>query len=117
MRTFLFFNIFLFSVTAFAEADCLRVENNQVEVVETEFGITTVEWTAQIENDCEHPYDGTLTVEFRNKSGDIVHETMEVDIIESQGSETTNRSINIPESRYLEVDQVDVAVRERERPI
>ncbi|MEX0951306.1 MAG: hypothetical protein WDZ86_03390, partial [Gammaproteobacteria bacterium] len=65
----------------------------------------------------DNAYDGTLTVKFKNKAGEVVHETLEVIVIQSEGTEQAKRSISIPESRYQEVDQVDVAIRERQRPI
>lgn len=102
--------------TATHAGDCLAVRDNNIEKERTEHGITIAQWSAQIENACDESYDGTLTVQFLDDQGEVLHEALEVVIIESRGSMDTQRRINIPSDRYNKITRIKIDIRERKRP-
>ena len=98
-------------------AACLEVSDNDIQEITTEYGITTLEWTAQVHNRCDAPYDGTLTVQFRDADGDMLHEALDVVVVQHGDYTGVRRRINMPRKHFRDIDTVDVAVTERERPL
>lgn len=105
----------LWLVTAPA-AECLEVRNSQVEEIQTEYEMTTVEWTADIMNTCNASYDGTFTVKLLNQQGSVLHETLEVMILQKNASEPAAKRITLPADSYKAMDSIEIDIRERERP-
>lgn len=99
-----------------AAAECLVVEDNSVEEKETRYGITTAEWKADVRNDCDAPYDGTMTIRFKDADGRVLYKTVQIIAVRGGNHENTNRRINIPEDKFKAIDSIDVAMEERERP-
>lgn len=106
----------LWSTLLFA-GNCIDVKQSELRELDTEFGITTVEWLADIRNHCDDPYDATLTIKLVDEDGSVVHETLEIVIIESRGIETTHLSMSIPEDRYELFKEIDIDIEERVRPL
>jgi len=105
----------LWLVTAPA-AECLEVRDNQVEEIRTDYEMTTVEWTATIKNTCNAAYDGTFTVKLVDEQGTVLHETLEVRILQKNASEPAAKRITLPAESYQAMDSIQVDIRERERP-
>lgn len=105
----------LWLVTAPA-AECLEVRNSQVEEIRTDYEMTTVEWTADVRNTCEASYDGTFTVKLLDKQGSVLHETLEVMILQKNASKPASKRITLPAESYKALDSIQVDIRERERP-
>lgn len=96
--------------------DCITVSDSHIEELETRYEMTTLEWQARINNDCDSAYDGTLTVRFLDEDGEVLHETLEIVILQNRGSENTNRRVTIPAGTYKRVAEIEVDIRERKRP-
>lgn len=96
--------------------DCLAIHDNNIREESTESGITIAEWSARVENVCDDSYDGTLTVQFLDDQGEVMHETLEIVIIEGRGSTDTRKRVNIPSDRYNRIARIKIDIRERKRP-
>lgn len=105
----------LWLVTAPA-AECLEVRDSQIEEIRTDYEMTTVEWTAMIKNTCNAAYDGTFTVKLLDEQGAVLHETLEVMILQKNASKPATKRITLPAERYKALDSIRVDIRERERP-
>lgn len=97
-------------------AECIAISDSEVEEVRTEYGMTTAEWRASITNSCDEPYDATITLHFIDQEGEVLHETLEVVIMDNNGQEDTVRNVTLPTERYRQVARTQVQVRERKRP-
>lgn len=106
----------IFAVAAAATAECLRVEGNSVDEKNTDYGITTAEWTADVRNDCDAPYDANLTVTFKDADGQVLHKAVQFVAVRGGNQENTRRSINIPEDQFQAIDTIEVTTEERKRP-
>jgi hypothetical protein len=102
---------------AMAAAECIEVQDSQIEELETDYGITSAEWMADIHNHCDEPHDATLTIKFLDDDGDVVHESLEVVIVESRGIEKARHPLAIPDDRFAAIKQIKVDIEERARPI
>jgi hypothetical protein len=97
--------------------ECIDVQNSEIKELGTEYGITTAEWIADIRNHCDEPYDATLTIKFLDDDGAVVHESLEVVIIESRGMNKTRHAMSIPKDQYSAIQRTEVTIEERARPI
>lgn len=97
--------------------ECIEVTNNEITALDTEYGITTAEWLADIRNHCDDPYDATLTIKLLDADDNVVHESLEIVIVESRGIDKARQTMSIPEDHFQSVDRVEVSVEERARPI
>lgn len=104
------------AVSQATAADCIAISDSNVEEVRTEYGMTTAEWRAKITNNCDDPYDATITLHFIGQEGEIIHETLEIVIMENNGEEDTVRNITLPSERYQQITETRVKIRERKRP-
>lgn len=106
----------MFAVAAVASAECLRVEGNSVDEKTTRYGITTAEWSADVRNDCDAPYDANLTVMFKDVDGRVLQKAVQFVAVDGGNKENTRRRINIPEDQFQAIDTIEVTTEERERP-
>ncbi|MEX2524589.1 MAG: hypothetical protein WD750_06500 [Gammaproteobacteria bacterium] len=106
----------LLALAVAVPAECLQVEGNSVDEKSTRYGITTAEWTADVRNDCDAPYDANLTVMFKDVDGRVLHKAVQFVAIRGGNRENTSRRINIPEDQFQAIDTIEVATEERERP-
>lgn len=97
-------------------AQCLVVRDNAVNEVNTRYGITTADWTGTVRNTCQEPYDAILTVKFEDSRGRVLYKDVQVVIVQGGQNEGARRRINIPADKYQQIDNIDVAIDERERP-
>ncbi len=104
------------AVQAEEAESCLDVSENNVEELNTEYGMTTAEWTAHIDNNCDAAYDGTLTVKFVDEEGEVLHEALEVVILEQRASQDARRRITLPADSFKKLARIQVDVKERKRP-
>ncbi|MCS3903248.1 hypothetical protein J2T55_001268 [Methylohalomonas lacus] len=104
------------AVQAEDASSCLDVSENNVEELNTEYGMTTAEWTAHIDNSCDAAYDGTLTVKFVDEEGEVLHEALEVVILEQRASQDARRRITLPADSFKKLARIQVDVKERKRP-
>jgi len=109
-------SVLLAVAAAPAASDCLRVQDNSVQEKTTRYGITTADWTADVRNDCDVPYDGTMTVRFRDADGRVLYKAVQVIVVRGGDRQNARRRINIPADNFKAIDTIDVAVEERERP-
>lgn len=118
MRWLLVLTVMLLSHTAYAKQSepCIAVSENNVKELRSEYGMTTVEWSAHVNNVCDDSYDGTLTVRFLDEKGEVLHESLEIVILEQRASENTSRRITLPAEDYGKFARIDVTVEERKRP-
>ena len=115
MRWIVIFLLSLVALGARAEK-CLSVSDNALEEIRTEYGMTTVEWSAVVRNSCDASYDGTLTVRLLDDAGEVLHEALEIIILEHNATEQASKRITLPEDNYRALDNIRVEIRERERP-
>ncbi len=106
----------LLASAAAAAAECLFVQDNSMEEKETRYGITTAEWTADVRNDCDAPYDGTMTVKFKDADGRVLYKAVQIVAVRGGSRENARRRVNIPADKFKAIDTIDVAMEERERP-
>lgn len=97
-------------------AECLTVSENNLEEIRNEYGMATVEWSAEVSNSCDASYDGTLTVQLLDSDGEALHEALEIIILQNNASERTTKRITLPVESYKAVADISVDIRERERP-
>lgn len=97
--------------------DCIDVQSSEIRELDTEFGITTAEWLADIRNHCDEPYDATLTIKMVDEDGKVVHETLEIVIVESRGIKKTDLLMSIPEDRFVLIKEIEIDIDERVRPL
>lgn len=97
-------------------AECLTVSDNNLEEIRNEYGMATVEWSAEVSNSCDASYDGTLTVQLLDSDGEALHEALEIIILQNNASERTTKRITLPVESYEAVADISVDIRERERP-
>ncbi len=118
MRWLLILTVTLLSHTAYAEQtnECIAVSENNVKELRSEYGMTTVEWSAHINNDCDDSYDGTLTVRFLDENDEVLHESLEIVILDQRASEDASRRITLPAEDYDRLVRIDVTIEERKRP-
>jgi len=108
---------FLFAATAVQSAECLSVKNDDFEIISNDHGITTIEWTAEVQNQCEAPYDGRLMIDFVDANEEVLHETLEVVILQQNASQQVSKRVSMPADRHDDVETTRVVIKERERPI
>ncbi len=97
-------------------AECLDVSDNQVEEMRTEYGMSTIEWSAEVRNECDVEYDGTLTVRLLDSEGEVLHEALEIIILQNNSTKSASKRITLPAENYEALDEISVGIRERERP-
>jgi len=97
-------------------ADCLTVKDSAIEEKTSGYGVTTSEWTAIVHNDCETPYDGTLTIRLLDTDGHVLYEAVQIVVVEGGYDESISRRINISPDQFESLEDVEVSVKERERP-
>lgn len=97
-------------------AGCLEVKDSSIEEKDSGYGVTTSEWTATIHNDCETPYDGTLTIRLMDAEGHVIYEAVQIVVVEGGYDENVSRRINISSDQFQSLEDIEVAVKERERP-
>ena len=116
MRWILMVLLGLVALSGAQAGECLSVSDNALEELRTEYGMTTVEWSAMVSNSCDASYDGTLTVQLVDSEGGVLHESLEVIILKQNASEQASRRITLPEENYRALDDIKVEIRERKRP-
>lgn len=99
-----------------AAADCIAVNDSKLKELRTEYGMTTVEWQARVVNQCDDSYDATITIRFLDEDGEVLHETLEIMILQRNGSQDTTRNVTLPAERYQKIAETKVEIRERARP-
>lgn len=98
-------------------ADCIAVDASEIEKKRTEYGMTTAEWRASVTNNCDEAYDATITLHFLDQEGEVLHETLEIVILENNASEDTAIDVTLPAERYKRIAKTRIQIRERKRPI
>lgn len=103
--------------SALAQSSCLSVTSNEWSKKGTEFGITYIEWEAELTNECETGYDADLSIQFVDADGEVLYESLDL-ITVSRGSSTkTRREFNLPTKDYERLEDILVIIQgERERP-
>lgn len=97
-------------------AECITVSDNNIEEIRADYGMTTVEWSAEVRNQCDAAYDGTLTVRLLDSDGAVLHEALEIIILQNNASKRASKRITLPSENYKALNDIDVDIRERERP-
>lgn len=97
-------------------AQCLIVRDNSLQEVNSRYGITTADWSGTVHNTCQEPYDAFLTIKFEDKLGHVLYKDVQVVIVQGGQDESTKRRIDIPADKYEKIENIDVAVDERQRP-
>lgn len=116
MRWIILLILGLVATTGARAGECISVSDNKLDEIRTEYGMTTVEWSAEARNHCDAAYDGTLTINFLDTDGTVLHEVLEIIILQNNATEQTSKRVTLPADSYKAVDDVQVDVRERERP-
>jgi len=98
-------------------AACLEVIEQSLEEKNTDYGLITVEWSAQIHNQCNTPYDANLKIIFLGRNEKILHTAMDVVILQAGESTMAKRIVNIPIDKYSDIKHTMTDVNERERPL
>lgn len=108
--------LLIFAAGPAAGAECLSIKDNSIEEVDSGYGVTTAEWTASVHNSCDVPYDGTLTIRLMDTEGHVIYEAVQIVVVEGGYDENVSRRINISSDQFETLEDVEVAVKERERP-
>lgn len=96
---------------------CLEVSDKSLDEKSTEYGLVTAEWSAIVQNKCESPYDGTLSIRFLDSDGQVLHTATDVIILQANDEQESRRTITIPAKSISDIDQTEVVISERERPL
>lgn len=104
------------TAAASGNAECVSVTRTEWEPRQTELGTTTVEWSAELSNECEGSYNATLAVLFTDGEGEVLHRTVAIVIVPHEGTRTAEKTEYIPANRFPEVEAVEVEITERRRP-
>lgn len=116
MRVFIYLSFLLSTVTAQA-AECLAVKNKDFKTITNNHGVATLEWRADVRNNCEAPYDGRLMIDFVGSEGQVLQETLLIVILQQNASEQVSKQVALPAESYAALDATRVTIEERERPI
>lgn len=96
---------------------CLEVSDESLDEQSSDYGLVTAEWSAIVQNKCESPYDGTLNIRFLDSDGQVLHSATDVIILQANDIQESRRTITIPVRSISDIDQTDVEISERERPL
>jgi len=116
MRWLLIVLMGLAAVQGVGAADCLEVGDSNLEEIDSGYGTTLLEWSAEVRNHCDTPYDGTLTIRFLGEDEEVLHEVPEIIILQQNARQQTSKQITLPNENYKALDRIEVDIRERERP-
>lgn len=104
-------------LVANAETECLSVTETTWAKKGSEFGITHVDWHAELTNVCEASYDADLDIRFVDSDGKVLYQSRDLISVPRLASTTTSREFNIPDAQYDKLVDVLVTIKtERERP-
>ena len=98
-------------------ADCLEVKEKSLQERQVDYGLVTAEWSAQVLNKCESPYDGTIRIRLLDSDDKVLQATTDIVILQANEKKESRRSITIPAEGISDVDRIEVEIEERERPL
>jgi hypothetical protein len=113
-------NIFLLGFIASINAAerCLETTSDLDVTIERSYpGLLTANWSIEINNRCDSPYDGTLRVQFLTDGSAVPHETVDFIILQARESREAAGSVNLPVEDLSEISRTEVRITERERPL
>jgi hypothetical protein len=96
---------------------CLEVSDESLDEKSANHGLVIAEWSALVQNTCESPYDGTLSIRFLDSDGRVLHTATDVIILQANEEKESRRTITIPVKSISDIDQTDVKISERKRPL
>lgn len=108
----------LLSAAGAATADpCISISSNGYEAGGTDLGVATVQWRAELTNQCNASYDADLEIRFVDGDSKVVYQSRDLISVPRHGSAAAHREFNIPAPDFERVQDVLVkVVAERERP-
>jgi hypothetical protein len=113
-------NIFLLGFIASINAAerCLETTSDLDVTIERSYpGLLTANWSIEINNRCDSPYDGTLRVQFFTDGSAVSHEAVDFVILQARESREAAGSVNLPVEDLSEISRTEVRITERERPL
>jgi len=116
MKTLIIILTFVLCNTSMA-AVCLEVSDESLNEISADYGLVTAEWSAMIQNQCDSPYDGTLSIRFLDGDDQLLHSATDVIILQANDEQESRRTITIPVKSISEIKRTDVVITERERPL
>lgn len=104
--------------TLSAGAACLSVSGQGYEAENTEMGVATVLWHAELSNECNAPYDADIHIVFVDEQKQQVYESRDLKMVPRHGKTLAHREVSIPAPDFERVRDMQVKiVAERERPL
>ena len=98
-------------------AECLSVENKQIEPKAEETGAGRVAWSAEIVNRCQLPQDALLDIRILDAEGEALYAVRDQTVVGRLGSKKLQRQVYIPAQHMDAIEDIEISLEERERPM
>ncbi|MEX2354234.1 MAG: hypothetical protein WD709_08610, partial [Gammaproteobacteria bacterium] len=92
-----------------ASEHCLVTSSElDVTIERSHTGLVTANWSIEINNQCDAPYDGTMRVQFFTEDSAVPQETVDFIILQARESSTATGSVNLPVEDLSEISRTEV---------
>lgn len=100
-----------------ADGDCLKIGDMKYQMEDTQFGGSELVWEAQVENQCDTPFDMVLKLHLHDESGKTLYSSRVIGSINAGETQSASKRIVVP-SRVLErFVGIKLETEEREQPL
>lgn len=104
-------------ISSDAAAECLKIDQSGVDVGSSDRpDLVTADWTAEVVNDCDVPYDGILQVQVFVAGGSVPREAVDFIVLQPGENQVRRGTINLAGDGRGEIEKTDFSIEERERP-
>lgn len=97
-------------------AECLKIGQSGIDVGSDRMDIVTADWTAEVVNDCDVPYDGILQVRVFTAGGSVPREAVDFIVLQPGEQQVRQGTIDLATDGQSKVEKTDFTIEERERP-
>lgn len=105
----------LWMLSPLAGAQCIEVKERDFALSTNEIGSATVEWQAELENQCRKTLDADLKIRLLDRNEQPVYELLDKTTFEMQETRKVGKEVYIPSRIVDEVNGFVIEVVERER--
>jgi hypothetical protein len=107
--------VVLWMLSPLAAAQCIEVQEETFDLATNEIGSATVEWEAQLTNQCRKTLDADVKIHLLDRDEQPVYELLDKITVGMQETRMVGKEVYIPSRIVDEVDGFVIEIVERER--
>ena len=99
-------------------AQCIEVADPGFVREKSELGdvAPTITWWATLSNACDQPFDADLTIDFLDRGGESLYQIRDLATLPVRAEVKVGKTVYLPSTHAGDLQDMRIAVEERERP-